>query len=315
VNEQRAGGTRKKRPRRAVDAVSLAPTVGGDVLEGKALRELARRVVRLAVLVDQHDRELLRATFRRAGLVVEERDPDRHYVHKYFGHNAEKLISGLDDATFMGFAREVRDARRTFLYYNRLFTLYQAVGNVARRFADRPIAMLEAGVHRGGSAFFLGRVAAHAISGPVVITAVDTFSGHAAEDIPTGQEGVHTPGTFGGVDVADVRDYLEPLPTVEVIQGRIQDVADVGSLPDELHLIHCDLDLRLPTQFVLELAAERLPPGGIVVVDDYGFTTCPGVRRAVDEFAGTSGRDFVVHRLDTGQALFVRTSAIARGPR
>jgi hypothetical protein len=313
VQERRRAKGAKKPRREVADAPPVAPVANlagaEDPSEEQDLRDLARLVVRLANWVKGQDSELLRATFYRAGMVLEERDPDHHWVNAYFGHNAKKLVSGLDDETFMAFAHEVRDAGRTYLYYNRLFTLYQAVGNVARRFAGGPINMLEAGVHRGGSAFFLGRVAEHTISGDVAITAVDTFTGHAEEDIPTGQEGVHTPGRFAGVDVADVRKYLSPLPNVEVIQGRIQDVADAGSLPDTLHLIHLDLDLELPTQYVLDLAVERMPPGGILIDDDYGFTTCPGAKRAVDEFARTHAHDFVVHLLDSGQGLLVRTSA------
>lgn len=34
----------------------------------------------------------------------------------------------------------------------------------------------------------------------------------------------------------------------------------------------------------LELSAPRLSPGGIIVLDDYGIASCPGARRAVDDF-------------------------------
>jgi O-methyltransferase len=270
-----------------------------------AFKQPARLIARLAEWIAEQDMDDLRGAFRRAGLSIERRDPDYHFVHKYFGHNAKKLRTGLDDEAFMELAREVRDAKRTFLYYNRLYTLYQAVHNLALRFPDQAVRFLEAGVFRGGSAYFLGRSAQQAMGERVEIVAVDTFTGHPEIDIGAREEGAHTPGTFGGVDVDDVREYLAPLPFVEVVQGRIQNVAP--KLDGDLHLIHSDVDLRAPTSYILQLAVERLVPGGMVIVDDYGFVTCPGVKKAVDEFREAHAQRFVVHLLDSGQALVVRT--------
>ena len=40
------------------------------------------------------------------------------------------------------------------------------------------------------------------------------------------------------------------------------------------------------------------------MLDDDGFLTCPGARKAVDEFATASGERFI--RLPTGQAVLVK---------
>jgi len=45
-----------------------------------------------------------------------------------------------------------------------------------------------------------------------------------------------------------------------------------------------------------------------VIVDDYGFTTCPGAKQALDEFVDEGGEPFVLHKLDSGQALLIRVS-------
>jgi O-methyltransferase len=268
------------------------------------MRQPARALARLAEWIGDQDLDDLRAAFRRAGFDLNQQQADHHYVNKYYGHNAQKLQSGLNDEAFMELAREVREDRRTFLYFNRLYTLYQAVNDVVRRFGGQQLFFLEAGVFRGGSAAFLGRLAANLTDDGVRIVAVDTFEGHSEEDIPDAPEGAHTPRTFRDVDVEDVRNYLAPVPAVEVLQGRIQDVAP--RLAGDLQLIHADMDLYAPTRFVLDYAVQRLVPGGIVVVDDYGFVTCPGVQRAVDEFREEHGQQFVVHLLDSGQALLVR---------
>jgi hypothetical protein len=106
--------------------------------------------------------------------------------------------------------------------------------------------------------------------------------------------------------VEEVREYLAPFPFVDVIQGRIQDVEPM--LEGEVHLVHIDVDIYAPTRFALDIVAERLAPGGIAIVDDYGFTTCPGAKQALDEFIDERAGCFVVHALDSGQALVVKTS-------
>ncbi|HEX3704868.1 MAG TPA: TylF/MycF/NovP-related O-methyltransferase, partial [Vicinamibacterales bacterium] len=49
-------------------------------------------------------------------------------------------------------------------------------------------------------------------------------------------------------------------------------------------LLHIDVDLYEPTRDSIAFLYERMNPGGIVVCDDYGFMTCPGATKAIDEF-------------------------------
>jgi O-methyltransferase len=43
-----------------------------------------------------------------------------------------------------------------------------------------------------------------------------------------------------------------------------------------------------------------------MVFDDYGFPTCPGARKAVDEFFANKPETPIV--LDTGQAIAIRNA-------
>jgi hypothetical protein len=45
-------------------------------------------------------------------------------------------------------------------------------------------------------------------------------------------------------------------------------------------------------------------PGGIIVMDDYGFTNCPGAYRAAHEFMATRPES-IIH-LPTGQGVIIR---------
>jgi O-methyltransferase len=269
------------------------------------IKRPARLIARLASWLDSRNSARLRSSFETVGLEVHERKADHHYVNQYYGWRAEKLVSGLDDPQFLPIAREVWEAGRTYLYFNRLYTLWQAIANVAREFPTQRLRFLEAGCYKGGSAQFLALAGKRLATRGVNVVTVDTFMGHSPEDLPTGREGVHTVAKFDDASVDDVREYLSPFPSVEVVQGRIQDVGPVHS--DPIHLMHLDTDLYAPTDYGLELAVQQVPVGGMVVVDDYGFTTCPGVRRAVDEFVERSGASFVGQALDSGQFLLVRT--------
>jgi O-methyltransferase len=65
--------------------------------------------------------------------------------------------------------------------------------------------------------------------------------------------------------------------------------------------VHVDVDLYQPTKAGLEYFWPRLVPGGIMVCDDYNWG---GAKRAVEEFASTTGARFSV--TENTQAVFVR---------
>ena len=69
--------------------------------------------------------------------------------------------------------------------------------------------------------------------------------------------------------------------------------------------VHVDVDVYPVTRYALEFFAPRVLPGALIVVDDYGFTTCQGARRAVDEFT-VAHPEFRFFHLLTGQALLLR---------
>jgi len=65
--------------------------------------------------------------------------------------------------------------------------------------------------------------------------------------------------------------------------------------------VHVDVNLYQPTRDALAFFGPRVVAGGIILCDGYGFETCPGARRAAEEYTGESGQT-VVH-LPTGQGI------------
>jgi O-methyltransferase len=65
-----------------------------------------------------------------------------------------------------------------------------------------------------------------------------------------------------------------------------------GLVPDTLEVIrdrtfsfvHIDLDIYSAIKSACEFFYPRMQPGGILLFDDYGYSSCPGARAAIDEF-------------------------------
>lgn len=68
--------------------------------------------------------------------------------------------------------------------------------------------------------------------------------------------------------------------------------------------VHVDVDLYQSAIDCCKYFYRLLVPGGVMIFDDYGFGTCPGVRLAVDEFfKGRHGHFYI----PTGQYVVVKT--------
>ena len=69
-------------------------------------------------------------------------------------------------------------------------------------------------------------------------------------------------------------------------------------------LVHIDVDLYEPTLESLKFFYERMTPCGVILCDDYGSLSCPGAKRAFDEFF--SDKPEALIELPTAQALIVK---------
>lgn len=73
--------------------------------------------------------------------------------------------------------------------------------------------------------------------------------------------------------------------------------------------VHIDVDLYEPTWASLAFFHPRMNPGGIIVCDDYNFTTCPGATQAVDDFLAAHPEKMV--GLSGGGGFLIKGSATA----
>jgi len=246
----------------------------------------------------------IQSSLSRAGVEVVRRRPHHLYVPDVYGLSAFKHIDIRELQPFGALAAECLESRKSCLYYDRLYTIFQALQDVTRLIGPGETARsVEVGVYRGGTSRFIG-ASAQALGLELVHHAFDTFEGHAAPDIRDGMDADHVPGLFGDTSYEAVREYLSAYPNIQAHKGRFQDNCD-RIAGERFHFVHLDVDIYAVTQFGLKFFEERLVPGGVIVVDDYGFVSTPGAKQAVDEFTAGGARFSQFHLL-TGQCVLVK---------
>jgi O-methyltransferase len=95
-----------------------------------------------------------------------------------------------------------------------------------------------------------------------------------------------------------VRDKLRLVPfpasRTHIVKGRIDKTLTLPSVPAQVAFAYIDFDFYEPIKLALAFVDRKMPPGGAMVVDDYGFFS-EGAQIAVDEFVAASEGRYVMH--------------------
>jgi len=218
----------------------------------------------------------------------------------YYLSGARKKLDLNELPGFAELARQITSEDRVGMQLDRLYTLWQAV-------LSAPAGpVVEVGVYKGGSAKFITETLRQAGREPFFY-ACDTFVGHASTDAIDATH--HTVDKFLDTSVEEVRDYLSSYPNLEFLVGDIEETS-ARLVDGRFGFVHVDVDVYRATGFCLRFFAPRLAPGAVIVVDDYGFVTCPGAKQAVDEFMAEN-EGFRLFHLLTGQAILFQLPSAA----
>jgi O-methyltransferase len=173
------------------------------------------------------------------------------------------------DGDFAGLLNEIRG--KTLVSADRCFMLHQLVRHAGALDGD----MAEVGVYRGGTARLLARSCPHK-----TMHLFDTFSGLPKPD----QQWDRLPESdFKDTSLAEVKHFLADCVNVRFYPGLFPDTAqDLRGL--RFCFAYADADLYESTRSCLTFFYPRLVPGGVLVIDDYNWQECPGVKQAVGEF-------------------------------
>ncbi len=146
--------------------------------------------------------------------------------------------------------------------------------------------IVECGVYQGGTAKLLSTLGRE-------LHLYDTFEGMPESD----PIDIHRKGDFSSTSLEAVRALV---PAAIFHKGWIPDT--FSDLPEKIGFAHVDVDIYRSVKDCCEYLYPRVT--GFMVFDDYGFPSCPGARKAVDEFF--ADKPEIPLALPTGQAIVIR---------
>jgi O-methyltransferase len=201
----------------------------------------------------------------------------------------------------------------------RVHALAQAARYVVEH--NIPGAIVECGVWRGGSMMVVARALLE-LSAVRDLYLFDTFEGMTAptendvmildekpatELLTKAKKEVAT-SLWCCSPIDDVRENLSRtgynLKHVHFIKGRVEDTIPARA-PHSISLLRLDTDWYESTRHELFHLFPRLSPGGVLIIDDYGWWK--GARQATDEYLEQHGLRLLLHRIDsTGGRVAVK---------
>jgi hypothetical protein len=168
----------------------------------------------------------------------------------------------------------------TMLSTDRLRGLYDAVMSAIE--AGIPGDIVECGTARGGSAALMCLILKE-LGAERSLWVCDTFEGipPATDDDPA--EALQYTGQFRG-DIEDVLSLFSQfgiLQNAQLVKGLFQDTLPSLGV-EKIAVLHLDGDWYESTRCGLENLYDRVVPGGVIQIDDYGHWA--GCQKAVKEF-------------------------------
>ena len=181
------------------------------------------------------------------------------------------------------------ESASTIVTRDRLAVLYELAHSAV------PGEFWECGVYRGGTAKLLAEFNRR-------LRLFDTFTGMP----PVAHVDWHQAGDFGDTSCEEVRQKLKGCRArVSIYQGWIPDTFPHHAVHDPIAFAHIDVDIYASVKACCWHIWPRLAIDGVLLFDDYGFTTCPGAKLAVDEFC--KEHDLQLELPGTGQAIVRKT--------
>jgi hypothetical protein len=198
----------------------------------------------------------------------------------------------------------------TMTTIERMYALYQAVRHVTRAAIEGDV--VECGVWRGGSSMLAALTLLESGDRARLIWLYDTFEGmpdpgewdrdpRGAKMTDEWERHRHKTddAVFAYASIADVRDNMDttgfPRERTRLVKGKVEDTIP-GTTPERIALLRLDTDWYESTRHELEHLYPLLAPGGVLIIDDYGYWQ--GARKAVDEWLAAQERPPLLVRVD-----------------
>jgi hypothetical protein len=222
------------------------------------------------------------------------------------------------------FARDVDDEARAIIRAVRPWTMTSndklwALILAVRYVVDNGIAgdVVECGVWRGGSMQAIALALAARGDTGRELHLFDTFEGMpppTQEDVMRGGPSAEQllasrPQSHNVWAIADLDDVRAGMARVDYPEERINyhrgmvEETVPGAAPERIALLRLDTDWYSSTKHELDHLYGRVPSGGVLILDDYGYWD--GARRAVDEFLERTGARLLLAPMGSGRIAVV----------
>jgi len=209
---------------------------------------------------------------------------------------------------FCAFCEDVKDYTQT--NPERLYAVYQATHYVTQY--DIEGSFVECGVWRGGSSMMFAKTAIRLGSTDRNMFLYDTYEGMSQpteKDVSidsVAASAIWTPDLcFASLEEvqANIRKTGYPEDKVQYIRGKVEETIPT-TVPDRIAILRLDTDWYESTYHELQHLYPLLSPGGVLIIDDYGFWR--GAKEAVDRYFQELGKPLYLNRIDSTARVAIK---------
>jgi O-methyltransferase len=226
--------------------------------------------------------------------------------NEYLSYQAAEMISSeiypkykfseyariyLEDEDFVRYYESIMDLNN-WHSLDRKYTLNELLKLCLKLDGD----LVECGTYKGASAYLMCKMFAES---PKLIHIFDSFEGLST---PNEKDGEYWSNGSLSVSERYVGLTLDGFKNYRLYKGWIPDRFN-EVLNNRFCFVHIDVDLYEPTINSLIFFYDKVVKGGVILLDDYGFKTCPGAKEASDLFF--RGKEPII-KLPTGQAFVIK---------
>ena len=213
----------------------------------------------------------------------------------YFADNLltiGRALSFLEDKPFVAALRACAREDRDLVIAWRTHILTWAAKNCLAVPGD----FVECGTYRGYSAEVICRYVQQHKAGKRFVL-YDLFD-------PGDGGGVgHRLPSHGNALFAEVVARFQPHPGVLVVRGKVPDALP-ETAPERISFLHLDMNNAAAEAAALDALFDRISDGGMIVLDDYGWSYYSEQRVVADRFAAAHGQ--LIVELPTGQGMLIK---------
>jgi hypothetical protein len=205
----------------------------------------------------------------------------------------------------------------------RIATIVHSVRYVTRN--KIPGDFVECGVWKGGSAMAAGLTFLDAKADSRSLWLYDTYEGMSqptdSDESYEGQsaeklldsESIDDPSSvWCRAEFEEVKENVLSIgyseKSIHFVKGRVEETIP-RVMPDEISILRLDTDWYESTKHELKHLYPRLRPGGVLIIDDYGYWK--GSRKAVDEYFADEIAPPMLIRIDSSCRIAIKPNCIS----